>query len=262
MPLPVDSPATLVPFTPAAMRTVVVFGVEVELALVPDRARRPLRATADRPAFRRSHAERIVHDEAFWRGNGLVLTPNRYPFAAGQRLLWPEARTREVPPAMWNALGVWVVRTRGSALLNTIGAAATIARAHAHLVPARQPFLPQLPERPCELDLIDLPAGVTLWQKDVPFWLLGVRGELGRCGDALVRLAEARLSAAWNVVVVDDTAWVLPRSVETPAPHFPYALGAAELWGRWCYVDADLFAAARGQDLEQALARAGMPARA
>ena len=73
-------------------------------------------------------------------------------------------------------------------------------------------------------------------------------------------LAEARLTAAWNVIVTEDAAWIVPRAVETPLPWFPQALGAAELWGRWCYVDEAPFRAARGHDLEQALVQAGMPA--
>jgi hypothetical protein len=76
--------------------------------------------------------------------------------------------------------------------------------------------------------------------------------------EALVRLAEARLTAACNVVVQDQTAWLFPRRLEIPAPHFPLALGSAELWGRWCYVDEAAFGAASAKDLEQALVAAGM----
>jgi len=68
------------------------------------------------------------------------------------------------------------------------------------------------------------------------------------------------MTATWNVAVAGDTAWLLPRSVETPAPHFAYPLGAAELWGRWCYMDEAPFAAASGAALEAALTLAGMPA--
>jgi hypothetical protein len=257
--LPVDLHPDLAPFAPAARQKVVVFGAEVELVLVPERKARLDRATATRPAFRRSPAGRIVGDEAFWQGEGCVLTPNRYPFAAAQRLLWPLDRSRELRREHWCAIGEWVRTVGGSAMVNNVGAAATIARAHAHLVPERLPFLTQLPERTCRIDLIDLPAGVALLQKDVPFCLLGVRSDVDGVADALLRLAEARLTSAWNVVLLADTAWVLPRRIETPAPHFPYALGAAELWGRWCYMDEAPFQAAQASDLERALVAAGMP---
>ena len=236
-----------------------MFGAEVELVYVPERKARLDRATGERPAFRRSPASRIVAEEAFWRGDGCVLTPNRYPFAAQQRLLWPLDRTRELRLEHWRAIVGWVRASGGSAMVNNVGAAATIARAHAHLVPERLAFLTQLGERMCARDLIDLPDGVVLLQKEVPFCLVGVRGGVDGVAEALVRLAEARLTAAWNVVVVEDAAWVLPRSVETPAPFFPYALGAAELWGRWCYMDEAPFQSASAQDLEQALVAAAMP---
>ncbi|MFY9343020.1 MAG: hypothetical protein WAT39_11055 [Planctomycetota bacterium] len=259
MPLPIDPHPGLVPFAPAATRSLQVFGAPVELVLVPERKARPDRVSGARPPFRRSPAARIVASEAIWRGDGLVATPNRYPFAAAQRLLWPEERTRELGFGMWRAIAAWVAASGGTGLVNGIGAAATIARAHAHLTPERLPFLRALPERRCDADLIEVPAGAELWHKDVPLCLLSVRGDADARAEALMRLAEARLTAAWNVVVAGDTAWVMPRSIETPAPSFPYPLGAAELWGRWCYMDEQPFAAARGEDLERALVAGGAP---
>lgn len=258
--LPIEPHASLVPFAPNAERPLVVFGAPVQLVFVPGRKQRQDRATAERPAFRRSPASRIVDEEAFWRGQGHALTQNRHPFAAGQRLLWTTDRRREPDAVFWALCGEWVERTGGSALVNSIGAAATIARCHAHLVPERLPFLDALPERAFAGDLIDLPGGVTLVEKQVPFTLLGVRSESPAArADTLLRLAEARLVAAWNVVLQADTAWVLPRALETPAEHFPYALGAAELWGRWCYMDEEPFEAATSERLERALVAAAMP---
>jgi hypothetical protein len=254
---PVEPHHSLLPFAPAAQRTAVVFGAPVVLAFVPSRKARQ-GAVAARPAFRRCPAERIVADEAFWRGSGLALTPNRYPFAHQQRILWPVTARREPDLPMWTAVVAWAAAANGTALVNTIGAASTIARAHAHLLPERLPFLPALPERRVQTDLIDVPTGVDLVAKDVPFCLLGVRGPAEARAKALVRLATTRLTAACNVVVQDDAAWIYPRRLETPAPHFPFALGAAEAWGRWCYVDEAPFAAATANDLEQALLAAGM----
>jgi len=257
---PVEGHAALVPFAPAATRSLEVHGAPVSLVHVPDRRNRANRADDERPAMARSRAARIVANEAIWRSDGLALTPNRYPFASGQRLLWMARPAREPDGALWRAALGWVERSGGSALLNNIGAAATIPRAHVHLVDERLPFLDALPERPLRSDLIDAPDGCELLCKDVPFCVVGVRGEVDAIADALLLLADARLTATWNVVLTRGVAWIVPRRVEVPAPHFPQALGAAEVWGRWCYVDEAPYAAATGQDLEEALRLATMPA--
>lgn len=254
----VDDPR-LVAYAPAAVRRLCVFGAPVEAVLVPARRRRLDAANVARPAFARSRAAGIVADESIWRGDGMALTPNAFPFAHGQRLLWPLAPLREPDAALWQAAFAWADAAGGAALVNNVGAASSIGRAHAHLCAERLPFLGALPERPCAADLIDVPAGAALVEKDAPFCLLGVRGPAAARALAVVRLAEARLTAAWNVVAQDGATWLLPRRAETPAPHFPHALGAAELWGRWCYVDEAAFAAARDADLEAALVAAGCP---
>lgn len=256
---PIESDQRLVPFAPAAQRTFEVFGAPVTIAHVPSRKLRQDRPSIERPPFRRSPVARILAEEALWTGDGLVLTPNRYPFAREQRLLWPVANLRDPDEAMWTAMGEWADAARGTALVNNVGSASSIARAHAHLIPERMPFLAALPERPAPADLIDVPDGVQFVAKDVPFCLLGVRGPAAARAQAIVRLGDARMTAAWNVVVVDGTAWLYPRHRETPEPHFPYALGAAEVWGRWCYVDEEPFAAATAHRLEQALVGAGAP---
>lgn len=254
---PTEPDARLVPFTPVAQRSLSVFGAPASLVFVPGRKARQTEALL-RPAFLRSPVDRIVAEEALWRGDGLVLTPNRYPFAREQRILWPTRPHREPDVEMWSAIGSWVDATSGSALVNTIGAASSIARAHAHLLPERLPFLAALPERRTTIDLIDLPHGIELVQKHVPFCLLGLRGEAKARAEALVAIAGCRMCTAWNVVVQEHTAWVYPRRLETPAPHFPFALGAAEVWGRWCYVEEAPFARATTADLERALVAAGM----
>ncbi len=257
---PFDPVPGLPPFSPPARRAVQAFGAPVELIWVPERLQRADRPSGERPAFRRSAAVRIVANEAFWNVGGLALTPNRYAFAKEQRILWPAALLREPDIGMWSAICGWAEAAHGTALVNNIGAAASIARAHAHLTTERLPFLAALPERRAPAELIDLPAGVTLVAKDVPFCLLGVRGPAAAMATAIARLAEARLTAAWNVIVQDGTAWLYPRRTETPAPHFPYALGSAEVWGRWCYLEERAFASATTQDLERALIAAGMGA--
>lgn len=248
------------PFAAAARRTLAVFGAPVELVFVPERRQRSDRATADRPAFGRSRAAAIVARETLWRDERHAVTPNRYPFAATQRILWSVAMQREPDGAMWRAAAEWVDECDGTALHNTIGAAGTIARAHVHLLAERLPFPSALCERTLRSDLIDVPPGASLSAADVPFCLLAVRGDATARAETLVRLADARLTAAGNVVLQRGAAWVFPRRAETPAPHFPFALGAAEVAGRWCYVEREPFEAATGPALERALLAAGAEA--
>lgn len=257
--IPTASDPRLVPFAPAATRQLTVFGAPVTIAHVPTRKQRQDRPSLERPAFRPSPVPRILAEEALWRGDGLVLTPNRYPFAREQRILWPAEPRRDPDAAMWEALGHWTDAVGGTALVNNIGSASSIARAHAHLMPERLPFLGALRERLAPAGLVELPAGAELVALDVPFCLFGVRGSPAARAAALVRLADARMTAAWNVVVTGGTAWVCPRRAETPVPHFPYPLGAAEVWGRWCYVDEEPFRAATAGMLERALVEAGSP---
>ena len=40
--------------------------------------------------------------------------------------------------------------------------------------------------------------------------------------------------------------------LQTPRPHFPGPMGAAEFWGRFCYVEEGPFAAATAADLQSA----------
>ena len=74
---------------------------------------------------------------------------------------FPEGSMRREPDErMWAAIVGWTDASRGTAMVNTIGAAATIARAHAHLTPERLGFLPSLPERAGPPDLVgQLQAG-------------------------------------------------------------------------------------------------------
>ena len=250
---PIDAPASVVPFRPTAERTLELFGTNVHLALLPSRRARSGHVQEGRPALRRSPVARILGEEGYWRTDSLVLTPNKYPFAINQRILWMANPSREPDYTFWQAALAWVEASGGTALLNNVGAAATIPRAHAHLIGEKMPFLPGLPERPLTTDLIDVPAGCELLRKDLPFCLIGVRGDVASKATALMRLADARLTATWNVIANQDAVWVVPRGKQTPAPFFDQAVGAAEFWGRWCYVEREPFEAATAADLEQAL---------
>ncbi len=250
---PIDPHATLTPFEPTALRTCKLFGQTVQLALIPGRRARSGHLQTGRPALQRNKAEQILREEAYWRTETLAVTPNKFPFAKNQQILWMAHPAREPDYAFWLTARNWVDRSNGTALLNNIGAAATIPRAHAHLIDERIPFLAELPERPLETDLITVPDGCELVRKDVPFCMIGIRGSIAGTAESLIRLADARLTATWNVVITKDATWIVPRTKQTPAPFFKQAVGAAEFWGRWCYIDEESFAAATEADLEQAL---------
>lgn len=263
MQFPDPTATAAAPFAPAARRPLAVFGAPVELVWLPERLQRQGRPGTVRPPFAPSIAERILAAETIWRGDGLRVTPNRFPFAECQLLLWRDQPSREHDLLLLRGLFTWVDQLGGAGLLNSIGAAASIARAHAHVTPERRPFLAGLPERPlADASLPDV-AGVHYVHKQLPCTLLGVRGEAGPRAEAVHALQLRRLTASWNVITQDRTAWLYPRSAqETPAPQFPYALGAAEVWGRWCFLGRDEFERATGPELEQALLTAGVPAEA
>lgn len=254
--LPLTLPDDLVPYAPRRARTLPLHGGTAELAWLPTRRERAGHDRERPPAFAPSPAARILEAESYWRSETLALTPNKFPFGVDQRILWMAQPAREPDLVFWEAALDWVQRSDGTALLNNIGAAATIPRAHAHLLDERLPLLEQLPERPLRAAPIDLPKGCSLVAKDLDACILGLRGPVGGCADALTRLADARLTPTWNVVLTRDAAWIVPRAVQTPAPHFETALGAAEFWGRFCYVNEAAYERATGADLTEAWRRA------
>ncbi len=249
--LPLD---TLPPWSASRRREVEVYGVTVELVLLPERAGRPGRAGDDRPVFLPSPAQRIVTEEALWADAQLGLTPNRYPFAERQLILWSLTERREPDAYFLATMFHWCDEHGLSGLVNSIGAAASIPRAHAHLTPEQGGFLTAVPHRRLEADWLPGADGVEFLQADVPFCAIGVRGPAAARADAMVSLQEIRMTPAYSLVSHPQVTWHVPRTHwETPTPHFPHALGAAELWGRWCYSDASAFAEATARKLEQAL---------
>lgn len=244
-------------FRPTMRRSVRVFGAEAELVLLPDRASRPNRPGSERPPFAADRGLAIVEAEASWRDRGLALTGNKYPFAESQTVLWSERPLREPDEEFLAAACAWTDAIGGSLLVNSIGAAASIARAHAHHTDESLPFLGQLPESPFDADWLPRIDGVAFAKKDVPFFLLSLRGTAKARAAAAFALQTRRLTPAVNLVAQRGELWVFPRRAETPSPHFPYALGAAEVWGRWCYVEEAPFLAATSESLQAALVAAG-----
>lgn len=260
--LPPD-PLALFPhqdFAPAAVREMTLFGAPVELLYLPERKTRRGVPKAGRPAFPTQVVEQILREEAVWEGSGMVMTPNRYPFGRRQAVLWARARLREPDVTMLELLLRLEERVSGTVLLNSIGAAASIARCHMHLMGERLPFVGHfnvVEAMPDALEgLSNLPVGVTCVALASPFPGVGV-GVRGPAQDRAVvvhRLLHARTTSAFNLVSQDSTTWVFPRSAtETPTPYFLHALGAAELWGRWCFGDEQPFLDATPESLEAAL---------
>lgn len=256
-----DDPFALVPpgsFAPAARRALPLCGGTAELCWLPERRARTGRPEPERTPFAPSVAERIVAEEAVWRGDGLVLTPNRHPFAARHLLLWSAAPRREPDRGFLETGFELARRARGALLANSIGAAASIAWCHAHIVGERMPFLDSLALEPCTLDEVR-GRDVECFRASAPFpsLLVALRGDPAARAAAAERLLVTRTSAAYGLVEQAGTTWIHPRRAEFPGPDFPQALGAAELWGRWCYDQEDAFAAATPVMLERALGTAG-----
>lgn len=261
--LPAD-PFALVrhaPFRVADRRELEICGRRTTLVWLPERRTRPGVPTDGMPPFRPDRVARILADETVWRSGGLALTPNRYPFAARQLILWSERPLREPDREMLEVGFALAEAVDGTILFNSVGAAASVPRAHAHLLAERGSFLTGMATSPLQADWVDPIPGVevaTLTR--FPCTVLELRGPTDLRARAVHRLLELRTSPAFNLVADRDRCWIAPRSpVEIPAPHFPHALGAAELWGRWCYADENAFRAATPDDLERALRIGGYP---
>lgn len=244
-----------------AQRSLSLFGAPVELVLLPDRA---ARRTASDAVLRSDRVTRILAEEALWRcpEPHAVLTPNRYPFAASASVLWSAKVGREAEPELVALALDLAERHGGTVLMNTIGAAATLPRAHLHLTAERLPFLAQLPCLPVSAAQLGVALGdasIVRLAPPFPGLVFGVRGDRVERARAASRLLELRAAPAVNLISDGETTWVAPRRLETPTPHFAAPLGCAELWGRFCYEDAAGFEAATATSLLAALAAALWP---
>jgi hypothetical protein len=250
------------PFRPAARRAIEFLGRTVELCWLPERRSRRGVPGVDRPPFDADPASRIVREEALWEGSDLAVTPNLFPFASRQILLWSTRSMREPDAAMLESAFEFATAHGATALLNSIGAAASIARAHLHLVDERLWFLPELPTSPVDEPWRDLLENVEVARLAPPFPadVVVLRGAPVARSRALRRLLDLRTCPAFNAVDDGQGTWMMPRSArEITAPWFPQALGAAELWGRWCFLDQAAFDAATSEGLAAALGVGGYP---
>ncbi|MFO1054098.1 MAG: hypothetical protein U1F36_17920 [Planctomycetota bacterium] len=248
-------------FAPAGRRSLRVHGVDTELLWLPERRHRRGRPIEQRPALAPDFGARIVETETVWSDGEVALTPNRHPFAARQVIVWRRDFVREPDAALLTAGTVLTGAGHGTLLVNTIGAAASIVRSHAHLVGERLGFLDALRFEPVTPTAFEVRAEVSIEQAAEPFpiLLLRIRGPREARVDTALALARHRTSPAFNLIDDGTSTWFCPRPIEVPAPFFPQALGSAELWGRWCWDDEDAFRSATAGDLEAALAMAGAP---
>jgi hypothetical protein len=261
--LPGDPFALLPPvaFAAAARRTLPLFGAEVELLWLPERRHRRGRPIETRPACAPDFAARIIAEEALWRGAGVALTPNRHPFGPRQLVVWRDAFVREADAVLLDAGTALAERAGATLLVNSIGAAASIVRAHAHLLGERLPFLDGLALEPIASQAIEPPPDVALARAAAPYpsLLVAIHGPRAARVETALRLIQHRCVPAFSLLDDGTRTWFCPRTLEVPAPWFPQALGSAELWGRWCWDEEDAFRRVSSEDLARALGATGAP---
>ena len=264
--LPTD-PFALVPPRDLVLtdqRTERIFGAEVELVCLPARRGRGGVPNATRPPFLPNRAPQILQQEEVWRAPGVVMTGNAFPFVERQIVLWATERRREPSIEMLQVAFAIEDATGAMSMVNSMGAAGSITRSHIHLLDYRCSFLDALPKveiDPAEVHLDPDHLGLCqLVRIEAPFPVLaiGVQGRASERAQTLHHLLECRTSPAFNLIGADQTCWLVPRAVETPAPHFRQALGSAELSGRWCFIDEATFASTTAKDLEAAIRMAGV----
>lgn len=254
------------------MRVLELFGRSFELCLIPDRAARKGVPSDTRPSFGSHPGFRIRREEAFWTGKGLVATPNRYPFFGPSFLLWPESGTpREVTRDFLQT--VFEVQRELDAVVvcNTIGAAASIPLAHAHVLLGPRPMLDPggpgsdregtecWPLRPLDFDAsVDVCESVRIQTTDLhASWPLFAAVVEAPCvstrADWVRALLDTRSRAAVTILATTERVFLIPRRREGGAPAFPFAIGGGELSGRFIFADRSSYENASASGLERAL---------
>lgn len=262
-------PFTLVPtrsLETVGRRTAMVFGAPVELVCLPGRRDRGGVPNDRRPTFLPNRAPGILREEEVWSAPGVIMTGNAFPFTDRQIVLWATERRREPSIEMLQVAYAMEDEVVGTTVVNSMGAAGSITRSHIHLLGATNEFFETLPKSQINPDLVGLDLDhlgpCELWRLDPPFPItaVGVRGLASERAQTMHHLLECRTTPAFNLIGSHRTSWLVPRSrVEMPAPHFRQALGGAELWGRWCYIDTEAFEQATAAALESAIRMVGVP---
>jgi hypothetical protein len=244
-----------------ARRSLLAFGLPYELVLIPSRADRAHFPGMERPAFVSDKGGRIRQEEALVREDGIVLTPNRFSFYEQQCLIWQaEGFAREAPVALLEAGFRLAEQTQAALLINSIGASASICQAHGHLVRAQSKVLAAFP-----MKALGAARGLRLLATDPlaghPSLTIQIRGGAPSDRARLVRaLLDLRTAASYHVLAQAGAAWVIPRRREIVAEVSPYALGAAEFFGRFVFPERKIFERLDRKAIELALSEASVPA--
>ncbi len=239
-------------------RTLRACGSEIPLLLSPWRAaRRPGGGTP--PPAAPDVGERVIEKEALWKGNGIVLTPNRYPAWKDHLLLWERRPLREPGPAFLELL-LRLCREREDlfAFVNSIGAAATVSRAHAQVVRlGESPPVAGTPvhTRPSGSEEIAFPPGEGPW----PAFFARLAGDPPAVARTLARLIRLRLCPAFNLAFSRDKAWIFFRRRESVPSGYPLPLGALELSGLFLFEEEASFLAMTPGGIESSLREASFP---
>lgn len=243
-----------------------VFGVRASVLSLPHRTSRHGMPRQDRPPFQANHADRIIATEAVWTGPGVAMTGNRFPFSAQQVILWATERRREPTRSMLEIAFRIEADVDGTSMVNSIGAAGSVTRSHVHVIGESPSFLRELPARGIEPESVFLTeeqaSGCEVICLDAPFpgVAIGLRGSVEARAETMHHLLECRTAQAFNLISNGGISWLVPRSaVEITAPHFPQALGSAEISGLWCVNDPEVFARLDGPGMEAALAMGCVP---
>ncbi len=243
-----------------ASRRLLAFGLPYELVLIPSRGQRANLPGMERRAFVSDKGGRIRDQEELAREETIVLTPNRFAFYEQHGLLWQAVGfAREAPVSLMEAGFRLAEQAGGGLLINSIGASASICQAHAHLVRAKSEVLARLSMRALG-EARGLRVLATDPEAGHPGLVVLVRG--GRASDraGFVRaLLDLRTSASYHVLAQDDSSWVIPRRRETVAEASPYALGAAEFFGRFVLPERETFDRLDRTAIELALEEASVP---
>ncbi len=239
-------------------RVISACGTEISLLLTPWRAaRRPGGGTP--PPAGPDVGARVIRTEALWEGAGAVLTPNRYPFTEDHLLLWEKEPVRE-PRRGFLELLLGLCREREDilAFVNSLGAAATVSRAHAQLARTGEPPpLSKARVHTISRNGMELafPPGEGPW----PAFFVRLRGETAPAAEALDRLLRLRLCASFNLVFQGDAAWIFFRRREIAPGAYTLPIGALELSGIFLFEEESSFLAMTPEGIESALREAAFP---
>ncbi len=239
-------------------RSLEALGLELSLYLTPWRARRRPGGGTPPPAGP-DVGERVIREETLWEGGGTALTPNRYPVAPDHLLLWEKAPLREPREAFLELLAR-LCRERWDilAFVNSIGAAATVSRAHAQIARLGSP--PPLAAVPAEIRhegsiTLSFPPEEGPW----PAFFARLEGDPGSLASVLARLVRLRLCPAFNLVFHRDRAWIFFRRRETCSSGYPLPVGALELSGIFFFEEESSFRAMTPEGVRATLEEAAFP---